>query len=129
MKKILKIFGVLIIVVIVGISILLTYVKSALPDVGDAPDLKIDATPEMLARGEYLANNVVGCVECHATRDFTKFAGPIVPGSDGQGGELFGTQLGFPGEYYAPNITPSGIGDWTDGEVFRAVTSGVSRDG
>ncbi|HEU5292470.1 MAG TPA: c-type cytochrome, partial [Cyclobacteriaceae bacterium] len=79
--------------------------------------------------GEYLANNVVGCVECHSTRDFTKFAGPIVPGSSGQGGELFGSLLGFPGEYYAPNITPYGIGEWTDGEVYRAVTSGVSRDG
>jgi mono/diheme cytochrome c family protein len=129
MKKILKIFLVLIILIVVSIASLLTYVKVALPDVGEAPDLKIEATPEMLARGEYLANNVVGCVECHSTRDFTKFAGPIVQGSQGQGGELFGSMLGFPGEYYAPNITPSGIGDWTDGEVFRAVTSGVSKDG
>lgn len=129
MKKILKIFLVLIILIVVSIASLLTYVKVALPNVGEAPDLKIEATPEMLARGEYLAKNVVGCVECHATRDFTKFAGPIISGSEGQGGELFGTQLGFPGEYYAPNITPSGIGDWTDGEVFRAVTSGVSKDG
>ena len=129
MKKILKIFLILILIIVVGITCLLTYFKVALPDVGDAPELKIEATPELLARGEYLANNVVGCVECHATRDFTKFAGPIVPGSQGQGGELFGTQLGFPGNYYAPNITPSGIGDWTDGEVFRAITSGVSKDG
>lgn len=129
MKKFLKILLVLILIVVVGIAGLLTYVKLALPDVGAAPDLKIEATPEMLARGEYLANNVVGCVECHATRDFSRFAGPIDPASAGKGGELFGSLLGFPGEYYAPNITPYGIGDWTDGELFRAVTSGVSKDG
>jgi mono/diheme cytochrome c family protein len=129
MKKFFKILVAIFLFFLVCIAGLLTYVKTALPDVGKAPDLKIEATPEMLERGEYLANNVVGCVECHSTRDFTKFAGPIVPGSQGQGGELFGSLLGFPGEYYAPNITPYGIGEWTDGEVYRAVTSGVSRDG
>ena len=129
MKKIFKIILGIFLFLLVCIAGLLTYFKVALPDVGAAPDLKIEATPEMLARGEYLANNVVGCVECHSTRDFNKFAGPIDPASAGQGGELFGSLLGFPGEYYAPNITPYGIGDWTDGEVFRAVTSGVSKDG
>jgi mono/diheme cytochrome c family protein len=129
MKKIFKIFLILIVLFVVGITGLLGYVTVALPDIGEALDLKIEATPEMLARGEYLANNVVGCVECHSTRDFTKFAGPIDPASAGKGGELFGSLLGFPGEYYAPNITPYGLGDWTDCEVFRAVTSGVSKDG
>jgi mono/diheme cytochrome c family protein len=129
MKKFFKILLVIFLFFLLCIAGLLTYVKTALPDVGAAPDLKIETTPEMLERGAYLANNVVGCVECHSTRDFTKFAGPIVPGSSGQGGELFGPLLGFPGEYYAPNITPYGIGEWTDGEVYRAVTSGVSRDG
>jgi mono/diheme cytochrome c family protein len=129
MKKILKIFLVLIVIVVAGIAGLLIYVKVALPNIGEAPDIKIEATLEMLDRGEYLANNVVGCVACHSERDFNKFAGPMIPTSAGQGGELFGSQLGFPGEYYAPNITPSGIGSWTDGEVFRAVTNGVSKDG
>lgn len=129
MKKFFKILLAIFLFFLVCIAGLLTYVKTALPDVGKAPELKIEATPEMLERGEYLAHNVVGCVECHSTRDFTKFAGPIDQASAGQGGELFGSLLGFPGEYYAPNITPYGIGDWTDGEVFRAVTSGVSKDG
>jgi mono/diheme cytochrome c family protein len=129
MKKFFKILLVIFLFFLVCIAGLLTYVKTTLPNVGAAPELKIEATPEMLERGEYLANHVVGCIACHSTRDFTKFGGPIVPGSEGQGGELFGTLLGFPGEYYAPNITPAGIGEWTDGEVFRAVTSGVSKDG
>ncbi len=129
MKTILKIFIALILLVVIVIAGLLSYVKVALPDVGEAPELTIEATPERLVRGEYLANYIVGCVACHSTRDFTKFAGPIDPSTAGQGGELFGSLLGFPGEYYASNITPYGIGNWTDGELFRAITSGVSKDG
>jgi mono/diheme cytochrome c family protein len=37
--------------------------------------------------------------------------------------------MGFPGDFYAANITPFHLKDWSDGELFRAITSGVSRDG
>jgi hypothetical protein len=37
--------------------------------------------------------------------------------------------MGFPGDIFSRNITPAGIGSWTDGEVARAITSGLSRDG
>ena len=30
---------------------------------------------------------------------------------------------------YSKNITPAAIGSWTDGELLRAVTQGVSKDG
>ncbi len=30
---------------------------------------------------------------------------------------------------YSKNITPAAIGSWTDGELLRAVTAGVSQDG
>ena len=36
------------------------------------------------------------------------------------------------GDVAPPNITPdkeTGIGRWTDGEIKRAITQGVSRDG
>lgn len=129
MKKILKIFLVLIIIVAVGITGLLSYVSFALPDVGEAPELTIEATPERLIRGEYLATSVVGCIDCHSKRDFSRFGGPIDFATAGQGGELFGSQMGFPGEYYSSNISPFAIGNWTDGELFRAITTGVSKDG
>jgi len=29
----------------------------------------------------------------------------------------------------APNITPNGIGDWTNAEIADAITKGVRRDG
>ncbi|WP_181306645.1 hypothetical protein [Rufibacter sp. XAAS-G3-1] len=37
--------------------------------------------------------------------------------------------MGLPGTFYVANITPAGIGDWTDGEIFRAITTGVSKEG
>lgn len=56
----------------------------------------------------------------------SRFAGPIIEGSLGKGGEKFEVGAGV---YYARNITPAGIGDWTDGELLRAITMGVSKDG
>ncbi|MEX0778667.1 MAG: c-type cytochrome [Balneolales bacterium] len=114
------------VVIVLGAVMYLTY---ALPDVDPAPDLIIDRTPERISQGAYLVNNVLICMDCHSERDWTKFSGPLVEGSLGMGGELFDEGIGLPGRYYAPNITPYGIGDWTDGEVFRALTSGVNRDG
>jgi mono/diheme cytochrome c family protein len=47
----------------------------------------------------------------------------------GTGGEGLSREDGFPGEVWAPNITPLKLAEWTDGEIARAITSGVSRDG
>lgn len=131
MKKVLKITLIVFSVIVVAITGLVGYVKTALPaaNVADAPDLKIDYTAERIKRGEYLANNVAMCIDCHSTRDFSTFGGPVIPGTEGKGGEKFGKELGFPGDFYAPNITPAAIGNWTDGELFRAITTGVSKDG
>lgn len=129
MKKLFKILSILLGIVVLIVIGLLAYVKLALPSVGDAPDLKVETTPEQVKRGEYLANHVTVCVDCHSTRDYTLFSAPIVPGTLGKGGELFDQKAGFPGLFTSKNITPYGIGTWTDGEVFRAITTGVSRDG
>jgi hypothetical protein len=46
------------------------------------------------------------------------------------GGEMFDkTVANIPGVLYAKNITPAGIGDWTDGEILRAITVGVNKKG
>jgi mono/diheme cytochrome c family protein len=130
MKKIfLRSIAVIIIVVVLVFSGLLIYVKTALPDVGPPPDITIEITPERVKRGEYLANHVWLCMDCHSDRDWTKFSAPPNPGTQGSGGDEFTQEMGFPGHYYATNITPGGIGDWTDGEVLRAITTGVSKDG
>lgn len=129
MKKILKIVGYVLLVLIVAVVGLLSYVKLALPNVGEAPDLKVEATPERIERGRYLANSVSVCMDCHSTRDFTKFSGPIVPGTLGKGGERFDQSVGMPGVFYSKNITPEGISRYTDGELYRVITAGVTKEG
>lgn len=39
------------------------------------------------------------------------------------------TEQWVSGNFYSKNITPYGVGDWTDGELFRAITTGVDKDG
>ena len=95
-------------------------------------DEKSDSAKLVLERGSYLANHVAGCLDCHSKRDFTKYSGPIVPGTEGGGGMVFDQKFGLPGTLYARNITPdtaTGIGSWTDDELIRAVTQGISRNG
>lgn len=129
MKKFTKVLSVTFGVLLILIALLLTYVKILLPSVGDAPDLKIPLTPENIERGRYLANHVMVCMDCHSTRDWNFFAGPPMEGTEDKGGEVFDQKLGFPGKYIASNITPFHLGSWTDGEIFRAITTGVSKDG
>jgi len=105
------------------------YFSVTFPKVGAPQEIEIVGTEAQTERGEYLANHVAVCIDCHSQRDFTKFAGPISPGTYGAGGELFSEEMGAPGTIYSKNITPAGIGEWTDGEILQAMTEGVSRDG
>ncbi|MBO9571173.1 MAG: c-type cytochrome [Chitinophagaceae bacterium] len=127
--KILKYLGIIVGVVILLVLCLAAYVKIALPNTGKAPEMTIERTPERLARGEYLANHVTICMDCHSTRDWSKYSGPMLQDSAGGGGEVFDQKFGFPGKWYAKNITPYALGDWTDGEIFHAVTTGVNKKG
>jgi len=129
MKKIVRVLLVLVAVIFVGVAGLLIYLKTALPNVGPAPELKVELTEARIQRGEYLANAVAACMDCHSGRDWSKFAGPLLPGTLGAGGEVFNQEFGFPGVFYSKNITPYGLSNWTDGEVLRAITSGVSKNG
>lgn len=95
--------------------------RAATPEVFQAP-----RTAERLARGEYLSRHVVGCSDCHGERDWTKYSAPQIREREGHGGMAFKLDVGT---LYAPNITPARLESWSDGEVLRAMTSGVSKDG
>lgn len=115
--------------IIIALPVLLVIgIVSFLPSIKLQKDLTIESTPERIERGKYLANHVTVCVDCHSTRDWTKFSGPIVPGTEGKGGELFDQKYGFPGSFYSANITQFNLKNWTDAEIYRAVTSGVGKD-
>ena len=129
MRLILKILlglGVLVCLAIVGGVYVL---QTSFPDVGDAPQVQVEATPERIERGRYLAYHVSMCIDCHSERNWDYFAAPLKVGSEGQGGEVFPEEMGLPGTLVAPNITPAALGDWTDGEVMRAFTCGVNKHG
>lgn len=84
-----------------------------------------DMLGDKVKRGFYLAT-IAHCMECHT---------PMGPK-----GREFGTRLGaggfeFPGPWgvsVSRNITSSkskGLGNWTDAEIRRAITQGISKDG
>jgi len=81
-------------------------------------------------QGRYLVEAVAICFECHSERDFSKPGWPIPEGRAGGGRILWGE--GSPDQAVAPNISPdkaTGIGDWSDDEILRAVRDGLGRDG
>lgn len=80
----------------------------------------------VLGRGEYLVESIVGCGNCHSGRDDD---GEFVAGLEYAGNFVI-AEPGFTA--YAPNITPdveTGIGSWTDEEIERAIREGITRDG
>lgn len=130
MKKFFKVLSIAAGAVVLIIVAFLIYFNSTFPKTSPPSDVKVKITPERIARGKYLANHVTGCMDCHSTRDFTKYAGPVIFSTRGEGGEKFDKEMvDVPGTIYSLNITPAGIGNWTDGEIIRAVTTGVTKDG
>ena len=123
-----------IVLAVLGLSLVLVgggylYLFVILPRDLPVPDLAIELTPERVERGTYLATAVYGCAYCHSERDWTLYGGPPKPGTIGKGGERFDQSLGLSGMIVSPNITPYALGDWSDGEVYRAIVSGLHKDG
>lgn len=126
MKKILFIVAAAILTIILGS---LAYLKFALPNTSEPEELKIEYTEARIERGRYLAHSVSVCMDCHSKRDWSKFSGPLVAGTLGQGGERFDQSVGMPGIFISKNITPFGIARYTDGELYRVITEGVTKEG
>lgn len=93
------------------------------PPVASVPDPPAD---DPVARGAYLAGPVAHCMDCHT---------PPSPGErrDWSRMGVGGVPLEGPwGVVLARNITSNkeyGIGGWSDEQIIRAITTGVSADG
>jgi mono/diheme cytochrome c family protein len=75
------------------------------------------------AYGAYLAGPLGHCIECHSPM------GPMGPDwrdQTGAGGIAFHGPWGVS---LAPNITPAGLGAWSDAEIKTAITQGQRPDG
>ncbi|HSP07161.1 MAG TPA: cytochrome C [Acidobacteriota bacterium] len=127
MRKLLKVLGVILVGIVLAVVIALSYVFLSLPKSEPAPNITVQATPARLEQGKYLATHVTGCVYCHSVRNAKLYAEPVVSGTEGQG-SIFIQDPGR-GILVAPNITPAALKDWSDGEILRAMISGVNRKG
>jgi len=78
--------------------------------------ISVVMTPERIARGARLGEM---CAGCHAADEQLP-----LEGSDflGEGAPPIGT-------FYAPNLTPTHLGSWTDGEIIRAIREGIHKNG
>jgi hypothetical protein len=124
-KIILGIIGLL----VLGIAFVYFRFTVLLPRDIPIADITLPTSADEIERGRYLANHVAVCMDCHSKRNWDYFAGPIVEGTLGGGGEVFDRDIGLPGKVISKNITPYALGDWSDGEVHRAVTGGLQKDG
>ena len=129
LKAFAKIVAALVLILALGIASLYIYYFVVLPPNLPIPDIEVERTPERVARGEYLATAVFGCMYCHSERDWSLFGAPPIPGTLGKGGEVFDAKVGVSGVLISPNITPYHLGDWSDGEIYRAIVSGLHKDG
>ena len=131
MKTFFKVLGIAVLVVVALAAGVASWLSLRKPAQRPASTEKIDATPERLARGKYLVENVSDCLGCHSDH-LTTYGFPVKPGTEGTGGYIFDKKIGFPGVVAAQNITPDptdGLGKWSDGEILRALREGVDRDG
>ncbi len=116
-------------VIVLGVGFFFFRFTVLLPRDIPVPEITLPSSVEEIERGRYLATHVAVCMDCHSTRNWSYFAGPIVPGTLGKGGEVFDHKSGLPGVVISKNITPYALGDWSDGELFRVITGGLQKDG
>lgn len=80
--------------------------------------LLLQSTPQLVAEGERFAR---ACIGCHSSEGQPPLTGQDFFGHDTEGPPV--------GTLWAPNLTPVHLGEWSDGEIIRAIREGVGRDG
>lgn len=97
-------------------------------------DVKVKATPEMIARGGYIVNQIGACGACHTSRDGDTMKDFLTKGERTDrflAGGMF-MEVDSIGKLWMPNITPdveTGIGGWSDDEIMRTIRDGVHKTG
>lgn len=128
--KILRVLAYAIVALLLLAGAAFAYLSVRRPEIAPPSSIRIEGTPEKIARGQYLVL-ASGCEECHSQADYTRFGLPKLPDIHFAGQEL-PKEMGLPGRVVAPNLTPdreTGLGGWTDGEKIRAIREGIDKDG
>lgn len=119
----------LILIVIVG---LLVYVQVAWDKVYDYPypNLEVSTDSTVIAKGKYLVHGPAHCSNCHVSSIEEYIQADLGQPIPLKGGVEF--KLGPLGSLFTKNLTPdplTGIGRYTDGELFRMMRHAVKPDG
>ena len=96
------------------------------PVPGAGREMKEAELADPIKRGRYLTT-IGHCFECHT---------PLLPNghhdfknSFGRGGQIFKGPFGVSVSRNITSDTQDGIGAWSDAQIVRAITQGISRDG
>ena len=124
----LSLFALLVVVVLGGITAVGWQVVLG-PDARPVTSTAFEVTEARLARGKYLAEGPTHCFFCHTEHDMSTPEYSLVDSKKGAGWVMPIPELNH---IASKNITPdkeTGIGDWSDDEVARAIREGVRKDG
>lgn len=129
-KALLIVVGVLAVLIVVGLPLMVGVRPFIGPKVRQLTDRRFESTPARLERGKYLvASGSAPCVMCHSPLDTSGGGLKLVPGR-----ELTGRNWAPDGAAFvtAQNLTPdreTGIGNFSDDQLARAIREGISHDG
>jgi mono/diheme cytochrome c family protein len=127
LKKILKWTGITLVVLILGLTITVM-ARQNMKYERPYPTITASADSAVILRGKHLIFGAAHCADCHSksNADSLLKLGQEVPLT---GGFMFDLPVG---KIYSKNITPdkeTGIGNYTDAEIARALRYGVHPDG
>lgn len=132
MKRALKIVGVVVLglFALIGIAVLYAGLTAngRLQFAGTPlPQVKASQDPAVIEQGRYLVHTTAHCAQCHSTED--RDHPEKVKDTPLHGGLAFA--MGPLGTRYAANLTPhpTGIAQRSDGELARAIRTGVVHSG
>lgn len=129
-KKILLVILAVILIAVVGIVV---YVQTSWDKAYDdwpGPALKASTDSAVIARGKYLVYGPAHCSSCHVANFDDLVAGDQGKQIDLKGGIRF--PMGPLGAMYTRNLTPdatTGIGRYTDEQLFRMMRHGIRPNG
>ncbi len=127
-----KILLSILLLIVLAFATLFVYVQSSWDKTYDwpGPSLKASTDSAVVARGNYLVNGPAHCRSCHISNFDDMIAGDQGEDVPLRGGIRF--QMGPLGAMFTRNLTPdpaTGIGRYTDEQLFRMMRHGIRPDG
>ncbi|NNC96029.1 MAG: cytochrome c [Chitinophagales bacterium] len=121
MKRILKIGGSLILLLVIILAVGFIVINNSDIPTYEVEKIEVKVTPtaESIERGHKLVSML--CASCHKDPATGKLTGTRMPDAPPEFGVV-----------YSPNITQDkkyGIGEWTDGEIYTLLRTGVKKNG